>query len=45
MGQSFMKVEGEIVSLVGTGEGEVSMICYNQADDAVTIIHNYGECD
>ena len=40
--QSFMRTPGEIVSLVKTSELEVQMICYNQADNKVTTIHNYG---
>jgi len=43
VGQSFMKTPGEIVSLVRTSRPyEVQMICYNQADNKVTTIHNYG---
>ena len=42
--QSFMKTTGEIVSLVETSDPfEVRMICYNQALDRITTIHNYGE--
>ena len=41
--QSFMKNPGEIVSLVRTSRGEVQIICYNQADNKVTTIHNYGK--
>ena len=40
-GQSFMKTPGEIVSLVMTSYDGVCVICYNQADNKVTI-HNYG---
>ena len=40
--QSFMKTPGEIVSLVNTSEKEVHAICYNQAEDTITTIHNYG---
>ena len=40
--QSFMKTPGEIVSLVMTSKMEVCMICYNQAEDTITTIHNYG---
>ena len=40
--QSFMKTPGEIVSLVKTSRSEVQMICYNQAANKVTTIHNYG---
>ena len=40
--QSFMRTPGEIVSLVETSECEVQMICYNQAEDTITTIHNYG---
>ena len=41
-GQSFMKNPGEIVSLVWTNRCEVRIICYNQADNKVTTIHDYG---
>ena len=37
-----MKVDGEIVSLVRTNRNQVHMICYNQAEDTITTIHNYG---
>ena len=40
--QSFMRTPGEIVSLVFTNEGDVRIICYNQAEDTVTTIHNCG---
>ena len=40
--QSFMRTSGEIVSLVATRSIEVCMICYNQAEDTITTIHNYG---
>ena len=39
--QSFMKTPGEIVSLV-ENDGEIQMICYNQASNKVTTIRNYG---
>ena len=39
--QSFMKTPGEIVSLV-TRDMEVLMICYNQAEDTMTTIKNFG---
>ena len=39
-----MRTPGEIVSLVGTSRrSEVRMICYNQAEDTITTIHNYGD--
>ena len=42
-GQSFQKTSGEIVSLVETPGGVfLRMICYNQADDKVTTIKNFG---
>ena len=37
--QSFMKTAGEIVSLVKTSSGEVHIICYNQADDAIYTLY------
>ena len=43
VGQSFMKIPGDLVSLVYTSRPmEVQMICYNQAEDTITTIHNYG---
>ena len=41
--QSFMKTPGEIISLVYTSKDEVHLISYNQADDTIKTIHNYGE--
>ena len=41
-GQSFMRSAGEIVSVVLTRWMEVCIICYNQAEDTITTIHNYG---
>ena len=42
--QSFMRTPGEIVSLVKTDKDyEVQMMCYNQASNKVTFIHNYGK--
>jgi len=38
-----MRTPGEIVSLVRTEDDEVQMISFNQAEDAVTTIHNYGK--
>ena len=40
--QSFMRTPGELVSLVVTNKSEVRMICYNQAEDTITTIHDYG---
>ena len=40
-----MRSPGEIVSLVMTEEEEVQMICYNQAEDTITTIHNYGHIE
>ena len=40
--KSFIKTPGEIVSFVMTDMMELQMVCYNQAEDAVTTIHNYG---
>ena len=40
--QSFMRTPGEMVSLVKANTTEVRMICYNQAEDTITTIHNYG---
>ena len=44
-GQSFMRTPGEILSLVRTEDDEVRIICYNQADNKVTTIHDYGNYD
>ena len=41
-GQSFQKTIGEIVSLVETPELVAHLISYNQAEDTITTIHNYG---
>ena len=42
--QSFMRSAGEIVSLVRTNyNSEVLLISYNQADDTIETIHNYGK--
>jgi len=41
--QSFMRSAGEIVSLVMTRELEVHLISYNQPDDTIKTIHNYGK--
>ena len=42
-GPSLMKTPGEIVSLVWTyPQTEVRLIRYNQADDRITTICNYG---
>ena len=48
MGQSFQKTSGEIVSLVVSineinCKKEVHMISYNQAEDTITTIKNYGK--
>ena len=42
IGESFMRSAGKIVSLVYSDWGEAHLICFNQAEDAVTIIHKYG---
>jgi len=36
-----MRTPGELVSFVMTEDYEVRMICYNQAEDTITTIHNY----
>ena len=41
--QSFMRSAGEIVSLVQTDKGEVHLISYNQAENTIKTIQNYGE--
>ena len=48
--QSYMRSAGEIVSVVYTSNGdnhpdkdEVCMICFNQAEDTITTICNYGK--
>ena len=38
-----MKTPGELVSLVYTSKREVHLISYNQADNTIKTIQNYGE--
>ena len=40
--QSFMKTPGVIVSLVRTSKSEVHLISYNQAENTIKTINNYG---
>ena len=44
IGQSYMTTPGEIVSLALANSPiyELHMICFNQAKNTVTSIHNYG---
>ena len=37
-----MKSDGEILSLVYTDKNEYHLICYNQYDDTIITIQNYG---
>ena len=41
--QSYMQKLGCVLSLVCTSEEEVRLICYNQADNRIATIHNYGK--
>ena len=43
LSQSFMRSAGEIVSLVFTSKLEVHLISYNQAENTIKTIQNYGE--
>ena len=45
--QSYQKTSGEIISLVMTNypKEEVHLISYNQADDTITTIRNYGSAE
>ena len=42
-GQSYIQKPNKLVSLVINRKTEVYLVCYNQTDDSISTIRNYGE--